>query len=770
MKNRKIKITALALCAVLVAGGSAAYAVHGSNSAAVTGNNSEPGSKALASQPAGTVLNETEGTVLSTADKDDEEGSVVYIFADADGNIDHVSVKNAESGDFDKYTEAAEIPVSIRVSYELDGKAAAADELAGKSGHIKIRYEYTNLTEKTVTVNGKTEKVHVPFAVATGLILNNDTFSNIKLTNAKLADDGARSAVAAIVFPGLQSDLGIDTDKFTIPEYFEIEADVKDFSLEMTLSVVSSEIFEKFDTDTLDDISSLSDSLGELTDAMNQLINGSLQLYNGLCTLLEKSAALSEGTDKLSTGALQLKNGADDLNAGAAKLKDGASQIAGGLNTLDSNSIALNDGARQVFVTLLQTAKSQLEASGLDVPEMTIDNYSTVLENIISSLDADNVYAQALDAVTKGVEEKRPYIEEQVTEAVSKQVREKVEAAVRAEVEVKVTEAVRAEAEAKVTAAVQAGVEEQVNAAVYTAVRSQVIQAATGMDAAQYDEAVSAGLVDEQTQSAIENAIAEQMASDAVKEQIAANVSEQMASETVQNMIADNTELQMGSEDVQKTIAENVETQMSSDDVSSIITAKTDEQMASDDIKALISQNTEAQVQKAIADTMAGDEVQAKLAAASEGAKKVMDLKTSLDSYKAFYSGLTAYTAGVGEVAKGAAELSKGAEDLSSGTGSLASGAGELYSGAAALKDVIPALTDGVTQLKNGSWNLYSGLVQFNTDGVQKLVSAVDDDLEGFVDKLQAVKDAAKLYDLETSDDTDPLASLKYIYRTEEIK
>ena len=86
------------------------------------------------------------------------------------------------------------------------------------------------------------------------------------------------------------------------------------------------------------------------------------------------------------------------------------------------------------------------------------------------------------------------------------------------------------------------------------------------------------------------------------------------------------------------------------------------------------------------------------------------------------------------------------------------------------MKDVIPALTDGVTQLKNGSWNLYSGLVQFNTDGVQKLVSAVDDDLEGFVDKLQAVKDAAKLYDLETSDDTDPLASLKYIYRTEEIK
>ena len=36
-------------------------------------------------------------------------------------------------------------PVSVKVTYQLDGKDVSADELLGQSGHVKIRYEYSKV-------------------------------------------------------------------------------------------------------------------------------------------------------------------------------------------------------------------------------------------------------------------------------------------------------------------------------------------------------------------------------------------------------------------------------------------------------------------------------------------------------------------------------------------------------------------------------------------------------------------------------------------------
>lgn len=83
--------------------------------------------------------------------------------------------------------------------------------------------------------------------------------------------------------------------------------------------------------------------------------------------------------------------------------------------------------------------------------------------------------------------------------------------------------------------------------------------------------------------------------------------------------------------------------------------------MAEKDIQQLIEQNTEAQIQKVISENMASEEVQSKLAAASEGAKSVIALKTSLDDYNSFYLGLMKYTAGVAQAASGASDLKNGA-------------------------------------------------------------------------------------------------------------
>jgi len=208
---------------------------------------------------------------------------------------------------------------------------------------------------------------------------------------------------------------------------------------------------------------------------------------------------------------------------------------------------------------------------------------------------------------------------------------------------------------------------------------------------------------------------------------------------------------------------------MASDEVGTIITANIDAKMNSDEIKATIGQNVEAQVQKAIADTMAGEEVQSKLAAASDGAKQVISLKTSLDSYNAFYLGLQSYTAGVAQAASGANELKSGAAQLKTGSEALSAGANELYNGLLTLKGGVPALVDGITKLRDGSMTLSDGLKQFNKEGVQKLVDAVDGDLSGLLDRVRATIEVSNNYRnfAGISDGMD--GQVKFIYRTDEI-
>ena len=55
--------------------------------------------------------------------------------------------------------------------------------------------------------------------------------------SGKLINDGSRTAVIGIAFPGLQENLAISKDKLEIPDYVEIAADVSSFRLDMTVTV-----------------------------------------------------------------------------------------------------------------------------------------------------------------------------------------------------------------------------------------------------------------------------------------------------------------------------------------------------------------------------------------------------------------------------------------------------------------------------------------------------------------------------------------------------
>ena len=351
------------------------------------------------------------------------------------------------------------LPIEVKVSYYLDGKKVTPEEIKGKTGKVTIRFDYENKTSEEVIIDGKKETMCIPFMMLTGVILDDDKYTNVSAPNCKLINDGSRTVVIGIAFPGLQDNLAIDREKFEIPDHLEISADVTEFSLAMSVTVATNEIFSKLDKIDVKDLDSLSDSMAELTNAMTQLTDGSEQLSDGLAALLEKSGELEDGVGKLADGSLSLKNGirsadegagklssgadalsdgagqlstgaaaldegigklkegAGQLKAGTDALSDGAGQLAGGITQLDTGVGALSDGAgqlktgldtlagnndtllggaQQVFNSLLATAEAQLKDAGADIPQLTIENYGQILDATAAKLnEAATGYAKA---------------------------------------------------------------------------------------------------------------------------------------------------------------------------------------------------------------------------------------------------------------------------------------------------------------------------------------------------------------------------------------
>ncbi|MFR7666460.1 MAG: hypothetical protein ACLU2J_04035 [Clostridia bacterium] len=91
-----------------------------------------------------------------------------------------------------------ELPLDCTIKYELNGEEIAPNDLIGKSGNVKITIEYTNKEERFVNINGKSEKMYVPFVVMAGTMLDNTKMKNIEVTNGKVLDNGQKTVVVGL--------------------------------------------------------------------------------------------------------------------------------------------------------------------------------------------------------------------------------------------------------------------------------------------------------------------------------------------------------------------------------------------------------------------------------------------------------------------------------------------------------------------------------------------------------------------------------------------
>lgn len=859
-----VRVVAGVLTIALVGTGIGATAVFAEkNSTAVT---AEADSTTGSSKDADDIADKLMDSV-SLKDNDADKDESVYLISDANGNVnktivvDHLKNKDkkdtledasnlsdienvkgkekfTQSGDkltwqaggkdiYYQGTATEEPPVTQKVTYYLDGKEISPEDLAGKSGKVKIRFDYTNTTSYTETVNGEKQTVSVPFAAITGLVLG-DGFENIKVTNGKAEVSDSSSVVLGYALPGLKDSLGIkdkDLDgDVNIPEYMEMTADVENFSMPaaMTFVVNASDYVstDGIDTSDLDDmINDLKDASTQLQDGSKTLAEGTDTLADGLSTLQSKlgtfasgvgtlksglktytdgvstlsgglntlgnsTGALVSGADKLNSGAGQLASGSATLKDGLKSYTDGANGLAKGASDLDAGigTLAEKSGTLVDGATKLDDGASQLSASASSINE-GIKSLDTGLKTPLTDKEKAGYQAAAKDSVDKQFSNPDNEANYENTKAKASGVYYETMTS-----DDSVKQAVQL---LKNDSDLMNMINATVGATVETAIKDSVPNLAskdtatikkTYNNSPKLQQSVKEVLNLPQTipdYDALVSAIVDQKLNDMATKVMAgvANNSKDKVGEAVADAAKTGAE-----NAAQSAVITGIESAKSN--VSSQINAKQENGYslvtgadALSTVASSLANGTKSLVNSI--PTLTGGIKQLKDGSSqlNAGAAKLTSNNDTLNA------GATALNAGASQLSAGTQSfmnsvptLTSGIKQLVDGSNTLVANNAQLNSGASQLADGTNQIVSGVDQLTTGSktlsegaHTLADGMVQFNEEGINKILDAYNGDLKPFTNKLQAVIDAGEEYQTYSAIADGQTGSVKFIYKLASI-
>lgn len=261
-----------------------------------------------------------------------------------------------------------DLPVNVKLTYYLDDKEVMVEELAHKSGHLKIVVDYVNNTK-------------VPFLCLTTMMLS-DRFSNIKVENGKLLSLGDTKMAVLYGEPGLKDSLmlyKVDTfDDIKLNDSAYIEADVEDFTLDYTATIVSNGLFKEIKDN---DLNKLSSSLNDLSD-LNEKIDD----------IKDASRKLKDEGNNLKDGVNKLNDAINGLDKGISKYNDNISQIGSMIDGISLLATSLDDLLKDTNVSNLKDNVNMC-ASILDSIEVNLN----LIISIKNDVDSNNENIDKID-------------------------------------------------------------------------------------------------------------------------------------------------------------------------------------------------------------------------------------------------------------------------------------------------------------------------------------------------------------------------------------
>lgn len=686
-------------------------------------------------------------------------------------------------------TTTKKIPVGMKVTYELDGKKVSADDLEGKSGHLKIHYEYQN----TSADSGK----YTPFLMATGLLMDGEKFSNVTVDNGKVISDGDRDIVIGMGLPQLKEQLtsvSSKVDDLDIPDSFTVEADVTDYEKVEAVTVATNEVFNEVGTDKFDSLDELKDSMTELQDASNKLVSGSGELKDGLDTLLSSSGTLVSGIDQLASGGNTLAGGTGSLVSGAntlnAGLQTASSKVSGtllpGVKALDlgvsqmQSKLAAKDALPKLttgVATLdaaLNTGKAaEGQPSLVKAAESVNDGVqaaATGASGLKVGVDYIGTSVSSLNDVVSGVASKTGGLVQAANAAystlgnVAKESEQEVEISSEKVDVTNVTGTATGMATGTATGNAEISYEgAEKNADAINSLETALGSVDPGSDVAKAINAAIASLKEKQTvsgkvtidEATMENAKIDNATMASGKATV--NTTIKVSNPNVDDALKKLEVLKNGAASIDnafhgtdlKTGGFNLVGNMNA--LNTAVNKGTDEQHPSavaaasavneglKELKAGTPALADGINQVAAGATELNEGVNGKDGLVSQVNSGVLQLKSGTAQLLAGVDGTNGLASGLGQLAAGSSQLVSGASQLNSGAGTLSTGLNTLQSSTG-------ALVSGVEQLDSGADELNSGMIQFNEEGIEKLVSVFDGDVDSLLDKANELLDASKEY------------------------
>ena len=261
---------------------------------------------------------------------------------------------NAKGNDvYYEGTGTKQLPVSVKLRYELDGQKMSAKDMEGKSGHLKLTISFTNNYSEVKNINGKSIVIHPSYLAGGMLNMSTGNFTNVKCESGKIVNDGTNEMLAFANIPGLNETLrsaGLDkvNNQLGISDDVTVEADVNNFDLGSIMVGMTNEIDLASELGEIGSVSELTDGIDQLIEADDQLIDGSKQLYDGTTQLKEQAAPLTGSSGQvrqLSSGAIQLNDGVKALQTGISQYTAGASEI---ISTAQQGLYGISQGSGQL--------------------------------------------------------------------------------------------------------------------------------------------------------------------------------------------------------------------------------------------------------------------------------------------------------------------------------------------------------------------------------------------------------------------------------------
>jgi putative membrane protein len=273
--------------------------------------------------------------------------------------------------------EEMNLPWNYNIEYYINDKKYSFDEMAGKSGNLKIKISVSenNLANEFFFEN---------YALQVSLSLDTENFKDIVAKDSTSVNVGSDKQITYTILPSEEKDI-------------EISSKVTDFEIDgITFNGISLNMdFEVGDTDEMvGDISNLEDGISDVDGAISTL-NGSMEyLVDGIVSLEDGSLILKDSMESLNEASPEFSKSSSSIQKNISKINSSLKDISVSTESLDDLVNGSND-IESAIETLYKGSKAYYES---------FETYNnTLIDNDLDISKIQNSNTEIIEFLTREI-------------------------------------------------------------------------------------------------------------------------------------------------------------------------------------------------------------------------------------------------------------------------------------------------------------------------------------------------------------------------------